>query len=424
MLRGGEVQDIQELKRQGLSICAISSLTGFDRKTVRRYLAGGGETPHYGPRAPRPSKLDPFKPYLEGRLQAGVWNAQVLLRELRERGYDGGVTVLKDYLQPQRQAAREVAVRRFETPPGQQAQVDWGELGHLEGPDGSRQTLSGFVFTLGHSRAIFADVATDQTLGTLLTLHEAAFAALGGVPREILYDRMKTVVLGTDARGEVQWQPLFQDFARYWGFTPRLCRAYRPQTKGKVERGVGYVKGNFLCGRTATSLGDLRQQLWQWTGEVANRRVHGTTHQVVAEAWERERPHLQPLAGRLPFPHRPELSRRVSRDAYVSYAGNRYSVPWAAAGQEVWVHEAGGQLEIRRDGERLAVHPLCLGQHQIATVPAHHAGLPTADPIRPGGKGRLEILLGAPEVEVRSLAVYEALAGAEPAARAAAGGIR
>jgi transposase len=123
LLRGGEVQDIQELKRQGLSICAISSLTGFDRKTVRRYLAGGGQTPLYGPRAPRPSKLDPFKPYVEGRLKAGVWNAQVLLRELRERGYDGGATILKDYLQPQRRAAREVAVRRFETPPGQQAQV-------------------------------------------------------------------------------------------------------------------------------------------------------------------------------------------------------------------------------------------------------------------------------------------------------------
>jgi transposase len=407
------VKDIQELKRQGLSLRAISALTGFDRKTVRKYLAQAAGTPRYGPRTPRGSKLDPFKPYLERRLQAGVWNAQVLLRELRERGYPGSKTILCDYLQPQRQAARAVAVRRFETPPGQQAQVDWGNLGHLTGPDG-KQTLSGFVFTLGASRAIFADVATDQTLGTLLSLHEAAFTALGGVPREVLYDRMKTVVLGQDDRGETQWHPVFRDFAAYWGFTPRLCRAYRPQTKGKVESGIKYVRGNFLCGRQATDLPDLQQQLRVWTWEVANVRVHGTTHRVIREAWQEEQAHLQPLAGRLPFPHLPREARRVSRDAYVSYRGNRYSVPWAAVGQEVWVREVGGQVEIQHGEVPLAVHALCAGAHQVVTVPSHHAGLPTAPAGNPGGKARLEIVLGAPEVEVRALAAYDVLAGGAP----------
>jgi transposase len=407
------VKEIQELKRQGLSLTAISALTGFDRKTVRKYLDPATGTPRYGPRASRGSKLDPFKEYLEGRLQAGVWNAQVLLRELRERGYTGGKTILCDYLQPRRQAAREVAVRRFETPPGQQAQVDWGDLGHLEGPDG-RQSLYGFVFTLGYSRSMFAEIATDQALGTLLSLHEAAFAALGGVPREILYDRMKTVVLGQDDRGEIQWHPLFRDFAAYWGFTPRLCRAYRPQTKGKVESGIKYVRGNFLCGRQAADGPDLQQQLRVWTWEVANVRVHGTTHRVIREAWQEEQPYLQPLAGRLPFPHQPQVARRVSRDAYVSYRGNRYSVPWEAVGQEVWVREVGGQLEIQCGGERLAQHALCAGQHQVATVSSHHAGLPAGPESRPGGKTRISIRLGAPEVEVRSLAAYDLLAGGAP----------
>jgi len=124
MFRGKDVQEMKELKREGLSVRAISELTGYDRKTIRRYLIAGSDAPVYGPRPPSTSKLDAFKPYLEQRLQAGVWNAQVLLRELREKNYRGGYTILKNWLHPQRQAAQVVAVRRFETAPGKQAQVD------------------------------------------------------------------------------------------------------------------------------------------------------------------------------------------------------------------------------------------------------------------------------------------------------------
>lgn len=401
--------EIEEFKRQGVSVSGIASLTGFDRKTVRKYLEGSEPVPRYGPRAVRASKLDPFQPYIEQRLQAGVWNAQVLLRELVAQGYPGGYTLLKEYLQPKRQAAREVAVRRFETPPGHQAQLDWGELGRLEGA-GRSEKLYALVFTLGHSRAMFADVATDQSLATLLSLHEAAFSALGGVPRELLYDRMKTVALGVDERCETRWQPLFFEFARYWGFMPRLCRGYRPQTKGKVERGIGYLRGNFLCGRTATSLADLREQLRAWNGEVANARVHGTTHRVIREAWEEERAHLTPLGNRPPFPHRPEMLRRVSRDAYVNYQSNRYPVPWNAAGQEVTLREVGGRLEIRLGGSLLATHTLCLGKHQVLTLADHYAGLPAPAAGPPGGKARITVCVSGPEVEVRSLSAYEAVA--------------
>jgi transposase len=194
-----EVEEIIELKRQGLSVSAISELTGSDRKTIRKYLRRPA-TPVYGPRLPRPSKLDGFKPFLQERVQAGIWNAVVLLRELRERSYTGGYTILKDWLQPQRDSARTVAVRRFETPPGKQAQVDWGHLGSIEMHD-EAQKLWGFTFTLGYSRMLMAEAAVDQKLGTLLRMHEEAFRQLGGVPAEILYDRMKTVWLDTDERG-------------------------------------------------------------------------------------------------------------------------------------------------------------------------------------------------------------------------------
>jgi len=163
------VQELKELQRQGMSIQGISKLTGWDRKTIRKYMQAAGLAPEYGPRSAPPSKLDAFKPYLEQRLRAGVWNARVLLRELRERNYAGGYTILTDWLRPQRSAARVVAVRRFETAPGKQAQVDWGHLGTLE-MAGQEQKLHGFTFTLGYSRRMVAEAALDQKLGTLLRL--------------------------------------------------------------------------------------------------------------------------------------------------------------------------------------------------------------------------------------------------------------
>ena len=158
MLRGKDVQDIEELKRQGLSIRAISRLTGCDRKTISKYLIHAEGVPVYKPRARQAGKLDAFQPYLQERMQAGVWNARVLLREVRARGYTGGYTLLTDWLRPQREAARTVAVRRFETPPGRQAQVDWGHLGTVE-MNGEERKLWGFAFTLGYSRTMMAEAA-------------------------------------------------------------------------------------------------------------------------------------------------------------------------------------------------------------------------------------------------------------------------
>jgi transposase len=334
------VQELKELQRQGMSIQAISKLTGWDRKTIRKYVQAAGVVPEYGPRPAQPSKLDAFKPYLEERLRAGVWNAQVLLRELRERNYSGGYRILKDWLQPQREATRTVAVRRFETPPGKQAQVDWGHLGTLEWEDQERK-LWAFTFTLGYSRRMMAEVALDQKIGTLLRMHEEVFRQIGGVPEEILYDRMK-VWLGSDERGEIVWHPVFSDFARYWGFTPRLCRPYRAQTKGKVESGVKYVRRNFLCGlqgREPNSLTDMNAQLREWVACVANRRVHGTTRDEVAVRWDVEQFSLQSLGGRPGYPYVDGELRKVARDAYVDWQGSRYSVPWQYAGKEVWVRE-------------------------------------------------------------------------------------
>jgi transposase len=214
VFRGKDVDEINQLKREGLSILAISNLTGYDRKTIRKYLLGPAGRPVYGPRAAPESKLEPFKAYLGERLQVGVWNGRVLLRELRCRNYRGGYTILTDWLRPQREAAQASAVRRYETGPGRQAQVDWGHLGSLATGD-KEQQLWGFTITLGYSRRMMAEAATDQQLGTLLRMHERAFQEWGGVPEEILYDRMRTIWTGTDERGEIIWNAVFLDFARH-----------------------------------------------------------------------------------------------------------------------------------------------------------------------------------------------------------------
>jgi transposase len=344
-------------------------------------------------------------------MQAGVWNAQVLLRELRQKGYSGGYTILKDWLHPQRQAARVVAVRRFETGPGKQAQMDWGHLGSLSDQDRERQVWA-FTMTLGYSRRMMAEAATDQKLGTLLRLHEAAFRQWEGVPEEILYDRMKTVWTGTDERGEIVWNTVFLDFARYWGFTPRLCRPYRAQTKGKIESGVKYLRRNFLCGlqgREPGSVADLNVQLREWVATVANQRVHGTTGEQVLRRWDGDRSSLQPVDGRFPYPYADDELRKVARDAYVSWQGSRYSVPWRYAGQSVWVRQQGPEIEVHYGPERIAVHAPAERRHQVITRREHHEGLPLGA-ASSSGKTLIHMQQSAPVVERRSLEAYESLA--------------
>ena len=410
MFREKDVDEINELQREGLSIQAISNLTGYDRKTVRKYLLAPEGRPIYGPRAAAGSKLEAFEPYLKERLKAGVWNGKVLLRELRSRNYTGGYTILTDWLRPKRAAAEGVAVRRYETPAGKQAQVDWGHLGWM-GTEGEEERLWGFTITLGYSRKMMAEAATDQKLGTLLRMHERAFEEWGGVPEEILYDRMKTIWTGTDERGEIVWNAVFQDFARYWGYRPRLCRAYRPQTKGKIESGVKYVRRNFLCGllgREPGSLEELNAELRRWIAEIANQRVHGTTYEAVPLRWAEEQVSLQPVKGRAPYAYRDDEQRKVARDAYVSWEGSRYSVPWKYAGKEVWVRKQGSGVEVRYGSERIALHAQAAARHQVITQREHHEGIPLVD--RHGGKTLIHIEQSAPVVEQRPLEAYESLA--------------
>lgn len=373
MKKLGDLIMIMDLHRQGLKVAVIARQVGIDRKTVRKYIARGLEVPTYGPRQPRDRLLDPWMDYLRARLEAypGL-SARRLLREICERGYTGGYSTVRDTVRALRPAGggSPFAVR-FETPPGQQAQVDFAQfrVRFTSAPD-SVQIVWLFSMVLGFSRLIWGRFAQRQTMQTVLACHRAAFEAIGGVPREILYDRMKTAVLGEDEDGRVVYNRTLGEFARHYGFLPKACRAYRPETKGKVERPFRYIREDFFLGGTFRDLDDLNLQFGNWLGNVANPRVHASTGRVVNEAFAEEQPTLQ-LLPLIPFGAVLKLERRISHEGMVSVGGNYYSVPDATRRRVVEVHSLADEIQIFEDDRLIARHPLLEGRRQRSLLEGH-----------------------------------------------------
>jgi transposase len=363
---------ILELHRQGLTISEIARRANMDRKTVRKYIAAGVQVPRYGPRAPRPRVIDRFTDYLTQRVQQypGL-SIERLLREIRALGYVGGRTALGDWVRevrPRREPHFEV---RFETPPGRQAQVDFAHFEVIfdDQPEQLRRVWL-FSMVLGHSRYLWARFVQHQDLQTVLRCHIEAFEHLGGVPREILYDRMKTAVLGEPEQRHIIYNTKLLALAQHYGFAPRACKPYRAKTKGKVERPYRYIRQDFYLARHFANLDDMNQQLRDWLDTVANVRVHGTTQRVVAEHFAEERRQLQPQPAGL-FNAVIRLERRVSHEGLVSVGGNYYSVPDRARKRVLEVHSLAHEVRIFEDGELLAVHPVLEGRRQISMLPGH-----------------------------------------------------
>lgn len=410
MLRHGEIMVIHQLKDEGLKVQQIARRTGLDRKTVRKYLQRGLDQPAYGPRDPRPSVLDPYKEFLRGRLDAyPELTAKRLLREIRQQGYGGGYTTVKEFVRQIRPPQWSGHEHRFETPPGKQAQVDFAQfkVRFLSEPSQVR-ILWLFSLVLGYSRWLFCRYVLRQDLATVVRCHLAAFTALGGVPRQILYDRMKTAVLGQDERGII-YNPRLLDLARHFGFTPRACAAYRAKTKGKVERPFSYIRQDFFLGREFRDLEDLNAQLDDWLATVANARVHGTTRRVVSEAFGQEQPSLQPLPER-PYRTVLRLERRVSRDGMVSVDGNEYSVPDTTHRRAVEVQVTAQEVSILEAGRLVAVHPVLEGRGQRRVAAGHRRF-----PAPPHTKTRRQqdsppITLPGEQVGRRDLGIYDQVA--------------
>ena len=291
--------EVRVMARQGKGIREIAREMGISRNTVRRYLREGG-TPTYKARSARPTKLDSYKDYLVERVRQArpMWlPATVLLREIHERGYRGGISQLKAYLAPMKPVKNDGGpVVRFETAPGHQMQVDFITFRR-------KHPLSAFVATLGYSRMSFVQFGVAQDFEAVRDGLIAACAYFGGVPREVLFDNMKAVVLERDTYGpgRHRFHPGLLQLADELGFVPRLCRPYRARTKGKVERFNRYLRESFynpLASRVRGMVLDAataNRFVLDWLAEVANVRTHATLKERPKDRWQDDLAQLTPL---------------------------------------------------------------------------------------------------------------------------------
>jgi transposase len=408
-----DVAAMMRLRSLGWGAKRIARELGCSHHTVKGYVAAGGVRPFKSPQ--RSKLLDGHEDWLRERFIRHRGNADVVRQDLKS---DTGLAIsrrtLQRALQPYRQALRAEALAtvRFETAPGQQLQIDFGE--RLVEIAGSPVKAFVFVATLGYSRRLHVRAFRSEKQEHWFAGLESAFRTFGGVPETVLMDNPRALVVRHDrARRTVEFNDKLLAFARHWRFSPRACAPYRARTKGKTERGVGYVKKNAIAGHSFDSWEAFEAHLARWEREVANVRVHGTTGEAPIARFARDEAHrLQALGERPAFGVARELSRVVGNDCAVEVDTNSYSVPWRLIGERVAVTVAAGEVRIRHGKSEVAVHRQGQGRRQRIVDPAHLQGV--------AGGGRPRTVVDPPPVLeaqphpahlLRPLAEYEAAIG-------------
>ncbi len=363
------------LHRLGWGTRRIAEKFGCSRNTVRRYLQAEGWVAYSRPR--RDGALSGLDGWLEERFLRHRGNAEVVRQDLkRELSIDASLRTVERAVAPHRRllAARAKATVRFETAPGRQPRIDFGEARVPIGGEPTRVHL--FVATLGHSRRTCAQAFAHQRQASWFAGIEGAFPRFGGVTEEVLVDNPKPLVVRHDAATrEVEYNERFLAFAAHWGFRPRACAPYRARTKGKDENGVRYVKGNVIAGHSFDGPGELEAHLAWWMREIADARVHGTTGEAPLARFERdEAGRLGPCAG-TPFGQLRDLIRTVSADCAVTVDTNAYSVPWRLVGERVRVVASGGKVRVHHGGEVVAEHDEHGGRRARIVERGHFEGL-------------------------------------------------
>lgn len=411
MLEPDEVTAMLRLRKLGWGSKRLAREFGCSRTTVKRYLGAGGWQPYQ--RRACGGKLAGHEAWLRERFFQHRGNADVVRQDLaRDLGVTVSLRTVERAVSGYRQqlAAEARATVRFETPPGHQLQIDFGEKRVLVGGEAVRVYV--FVATLGYSRRSFTTAFRHERQSAWFDGMEAAFRHFGGVTEEVLLDNAGALVTHHDAvTREVIFNDRLHAFSRYWGFRPRACAPYRARTKGKDERGVGYVKNNALAGHAFASMEALEQHLAWWMREVADLHCHSSTGEPPLQRFVRdEASKLKSLNGRPPFRQIRELVRKVHGDCAVEIDTNAYSVPWRLVGESVQVTVSGAHVRIFHGGKLVAEHAEASGRHRRLTDPAHFVGVSGANgPVRrhviPEAVG-----VSPPEL-LRPLLEYEQLAG-------------
>lgn len=363
--------DIRADRQKGLSYAEIGRKHHIDPRTAKRY-AESATRPEYMLTEPKPSKLDAYRQQIDIWLEEAPYSAVRILEKLVEQGFDGKYSIVKEHVRSKKKDLEEKATVRFETLPGLQAQVDWGFFeDHEIVEEGETKKLYCFLMVLGYSRMRYIEFVTDMSTHTLIRCHQNAFHYFGGYPEEILYDNMKQVVVKRLLKQEDSTlNRQFEDFAGFYGFKPVLCRPYRGQTKGKVERTVAFVRDNFMVGIRYESLNDLNGQALAWCNKV-NGKVHGTTNEIPFERLKKEK--LSPLVREYIID---KLNlRRAGKDCLISYAGNQYSVPSEYVGRDVVVAALENTLAVYHEGRQIALHRLSAQKKDMVINAAHYRRL-------------------------------------------------
>lgn len=410
MLRSQTVLTIHNLHGEGKSVQEIAQELKISRTTVRKYLKHP-EAVLRKPRPSRPSKLEPFKEHITKWVSEDhCTNCEVIFTRLKRMGYTGGISILKEFVHPLRPAAAGHApVQRYETKPGEQVQFDWGEFVYEE--DGQMRKYYGFTAILGYWRMRFVTFVKRCDTPTLIRCLMEAFEYFGGLTKTALTDRMKSVLLEMEDN-QPRWNPRFADFMVSIGVGARVCKAYTPQTKGKVERTVSHVKQTLWAGISFPDLDDLNRQAYAWCERI-NARVHRTTHARPIDRLAEEQ--LRPLPEAFAWERFATEERKVSWDGYVSYDGVLYGLPGTLqlAGKAVQVRERKGMLTIWSAGKQVL---------EVAKRPRSQDSVPHPEQwktVAAAASARraptpLGHLHSVPEVESRPLSAYDAYCGIGP----------
>ena len=407
-----DVSAMVRLKALGWGSKRIAAELGCSRNTVKRWLRYGDWQPCITPSRSR--KLDGLADWLADRFRRHEGNADVIRQELAgEKAIEVSLRTVERAVAPLRRelVAAARATVRFETRPGEQLQIDFGERRVEIG--GVPVKVFFFVATLGYSRRLHVRAFSHEKQDSWFAGLESAFHAFGGVPREVLLDNARALILHHDpASREVVLHPKLHAFAKHWGIRIRACAPYRARTKGKDERGVGYVKRNAVAGRRFETWSAMEAHLEAWTRDVADQRSHGTTGEAPRDRFERDEARaLRPLGGTPPFTTARDLIRSVGADCAVAIDGNAYSVPWRLIGERVRVTVGHDLIRVHHGGQEVALHAEQKGRHGRVVDDAHLAGL-VGTRERPVHQVLPHALAPAPSPALlRSLAEYEAVAG-------------
>lgn len=353
-----------------LSKRRIARTMRLDKKTIRRAI----NMEEYKPKRVlgRSSKIDAYKKDIAELLEEydGISGERVY-EELKKKGYTGKITILRDYLRKVKDPRKE-AYLRVETLPAESSQVDWANCGSIKIGEHTRK-LSCFVMVLSYSRLMYLEFTLSQRIEDFMRCHVNAFRYFGGIPRKILYDNLSSVVLVRFGR-EIKFNPRFEAFSGYYLFKPVLCNPGMPHEKGRVENMIKYIKNNFMVGRVFKSFPDLKSQSLDWREQVANVRIHGTTHKRPVDLYELEKEKLMELPPK-DYDTSMVIPIKATKDCRVKFDANTYSVPFQYASKPVTLKATSYKVEIYDDIKLIATHQRSYEKYLAIEDPKHYKDL-------------------------------------------------